>query len=75
MMGNNSLSGAMLGVALSNAMNDQVFRNIIGFKLLQDENRANDGIGMALIVNDSNPFRDVNKMLVQPPTLGNIYRR
>ena len=41
----------------------------------QDENRSNDGIGMALIVNDSNPFRDVNKMLVQPPTLGNIYRR
>ena len=75
MMENNSLSGAMLGVALSNAMNDQVFRQVLGFKLLQDENRANDGIGMALIVNDSNPFRNVNKMLVQPPTLGNIYRR
>ena len=56
-------------------MADSTFRNIIGFKLLQDENRSNDGIGMALIVNDSNPFRDVNKMLVQPPTLGNIYRR
>ena len=74
MIGNNSLNGAMLGVALSNAMNDQVFRNIIGFKLLQDDNKVNDGVGMALIMNDSNPFRDVGKFMVQPPTLGGIYR-
>ena len=67
--------GALIGIAMGHAMGDQVFRNIIGFKLLQDENRSNDGIGMALIMNDSNPFRDANKMLVQPPTLGNIYRR
>lgn len=74
MMENNNLRGAMLGVALSNAMNDQVFRNVLGYALLQNEKKLDDGIGMALIANDSNPFRDVNKMLVQPPTLGNIYR-
>ena len=74
-MKNNNLSGAMLGVALSNAMNDQVFRQVLGYKLLQDENRSNDGVGMALIMNDSNPFRDVNNMLIQPPTLGSIYGR
>lgn len=74
-MFNNGNDGALIGMAMGNMMADSTFRNIIGFKLLQDENRSNDGIGMALIVNDSNPFRDVNKMLVQPPTLGNIYRR
>ena len=67
--------GALVGMAMGKAMGDQVFRNIIGFKLLQDENRSNDGLGMALIANDSNPFRDVNNMLIQPPTLGSIYRR
>ena len=57
-MENNNLSGAMLGVALSSAMADQTFRNIIGYKLLQDENKSNDGIGMALIMNDSSaPYR------------------
>lgn len=55
MMENNSLSGAMLGVALSNAMNDRVFRQVLGYKLLQDENRVNDGIGMALLMNNSTP--------------------
>lgn len=74
-MENNSLSGAMLGVALSNAMNDQVFRNVIGFKLLQDDNKTNDGIGMALIMNDSNPFRDVGKFMVQPPTIGGLFHK
>lgn len=67
--------GALIGLALGNAIADQTFRNIIGFKLLQDDNKTNDGVGMALIMNDSNPFRDVNKMLVQPPTLNSIYRR
>lgn len=66
--------GALIGLAMGNIMGDQVFRNIIGFKLLQDDNKMNDGIGMALIVNDSNPFRDVNKFMIQPPTLGNIYK-
>ena len=55
MIENNSLSGAMLGVALSNAMNDRVFRQVLGYKLLQDENRVNDGIGMALLMNNSTP--------------------
>jgi hypothetical protein len=66
--------GALIGMAMGNMMADATFRNIIGFKLLQDENKTNDGIGMALIVNDSNPFRDVNKFMIQPPTLGNIYK-
>lgn len=66
--------GALIGLAMGNMMADQTFRNIIGFKLLQDENKMNDGIGMAMIVNDSNPFRDVNKFMIQPPTLGNIYK-
>lgn len=66
-MENNSLSGAMLGVALSNAMNDQVFRQIIGMKLLADENRVNDGVGMALLMN--------NNPIIQPPILGSNYRK
>lgn len=66
--------GALLGMAFGNIMADQTFRNIIGFKLLQDDNRSNDGIGLAMIANDSNPFRDVNKFMVQPPTLGNIFK-
>ena len=70
-----ALSGAMLGVALSNAMNDQVFRQVLGYKLLQDENKGNDGVGMALLMNDSNPFRDVNKFMVQPPTLGGLFHK
>ena len=71
----NGNNGALIGMAMGNMMADQTFRNIIGYKLLQDENRSNDGIGMALIMNDSNPFRDVNNMLIQPPTLGSIYGR
>ena len=71
----NGNNGALIGMAMGNMMADQTFRNIIGFKLLQDDNKTNDGVGMALIMNDSNPFRDVNKMLVQPPTLNSIYGR
>lgn len=65
--------GALIGMAMGNMMADQTFRNIIGFKLLQDDNKTNDGVGMALIMNDSNPFRDVNKFMVQPPTLGGLF--
>ena len=65
MIENNSLSGAMLGVALSNAMNDRVFRQVLGFKLLQDEERGNDGVGMALLMSSSSPV--INPM-IQPPT-------
>ena len=75
MIKNNSLNDSMLYVALSNAMNDQVFRQVIGFKLLQDDNKNNDGVGMALIMNNSNPFRDVGKFMVQPPTLGGLFRK
>ena len=71
----NGNEGALIGMAMGSMMADQTFRNIIGYKLLQDENRSNDGVGMALIMNDSNPFRDVNNMLIQPPTLGSIYGR
>ena len=63
--------GALIGLAMGNMMADQTFRNIIGFKLLQDDNKTNDGVGMALIMNNSNPFRDVNKFM---PQLPNIYR-
>lgn len=71
----NGNEGALIGLAMGNMMGDQVFRNIIGYKLLQDENRANDGVGMALIMNDSNPFRDVNKFMPQPTFSGGMYRR
>lgn len=67
--------GALIGMAMGNMMADQTFRNVIGFKLLQDDNKSNDGVGMALIMNDSNPFRDVGKFMVQPPTLGGLFRK
>ena len=72
MMENNSLSGAMLGVAVSNAMNDQIFRQVLGYKLLQDENKGNDGVGMALLMSNTSP---TIKPMIQPPTLGTIYGR
>lgn len=72
MMENNSLSGAMLGVALSNAMNDPVFRQVLGYKLLKDEERGNDGVGMALLMSSSSP---TISPMIQPPTLNSIYRR
>ena len=56
-------TGALMGMALGGAMGDQVFRNIMGFKLLQDDNKNNDVVGLYLIANDSNPFRDTNKFM------------
>lgn len=47
--------GALIGLAMGNIMADNTFRNIIGFKLLQDENRGNDGVGMALLMSNTNP--------------------
>ena len=47
--------GALIGLALGNAIADQTFRNIIGYKLLKDEEKGNDGIGMALLMNNSTP--------------------
>lgn len=56
--------GALIGLALGNAIADSTFRNIIGFKLLQDENKGNDGIGMALLISNTKPIPTV-----QAPTL------
>lgn len=64
--------GALIGMAMGNMMADNTFRNIIGFKLLQDENRGNDGVGMALLMSSSSPT--INPM-IQPPTLGTVYGR
>ena len=62
--------GALIGMAMGQIMADNTFRNIIGYKLLQDENRGNDGVGMALLMNSTNP---AIKPMVKPMTLGSIY--
>lgn len=62
--------GALIGMAMGNMMADNTFRNIIGFKLLQDENKGNDGVGMALLMSNASP---TIKPMIQPPTLGTIY--
>ena len=64
--------GALIGLALGNAIADNTFRNIIGYKLLKDEERGNDGVGMALLMSNTNP---INNPMIQPPTLGSIYRK
>ena len=48
--------GALIGLALGNAIADSTFRDIIGYKLLQDENKGNDGVGMALLMSNTNPI-------------------
>lgn len=63
--------GALIGLALGNAIADSTFRNIIGYKLLKDEERGNDGVGMALLMSNSSP---TIKPMVQPMTLGSIYK-
>ena len=60
-MYNNGNNGVLLATAFGNMMADNVFRTIIGMKLLQDENRGNDGVGMALLMNN-------NPTVIQPPT-------
>lgn len=62
--------GALIGLALGNAIADSTFRNIIGYKLLKDEERGNDGVGMALLMSSSSP---TIKPMVQPMTLNGIY--
>ena len=62
--------GALIGLALGNAIADQTFRNIIGYKLLKDEEKGNDGVGMALLMSNTNP---AIKPMVQPMTLSGIY--
>lgn len=52
---------ALIGIAMGNAIADSTFRQIIGMKLLADENRSNDGVGMALLMNN-------NPTVIQPPT-------
>ena len=59
--------GALIGMAMGNAIADSTFRQIIGMKLLADEKRGNDGVGMALLMS--------NNPIIQPPTLGNNYRK
>lgn len=59
--------GALIGMAMGNAIADSTFRQIIGMKLLADENRGNDGVGMALLMN--------NNPIIQPQTLGSNYRK
>lgn len=48
--------GALIGLALGNAIADNTFRQIIGYKLLKDEERGNDGVGMALLMGNMNPI-------------------
>ena len=62
--------GALIGLALGNAIADSTFRNIIGYKLLKDEERGNDGVGMALLMSSSSP---TIKPMIQPMTLSSIY--
>lgn len=64
--------GALIGLALGNAIADNTFRQIIGYKLLKDEERGNDGVGMALLMGSMNP---INNPMIQPPTLGTTYGR
>ena len=59
--------GTLIGMAMGNAIADSTFRQIIGMKLLADENRGNDGVGMALLMN--------NNPIIQPPILGSNYRK
>lgn len=70
MLFNDNDTGALMGMAMGQMMADQTFRNIIGFKLLQDDNKNNDAIGLMMIANDSNPFRDINRFMPQPPRFG-----
>ena len=63
--------GALIGLALGNAIADNTFRNIIGYKLLQDENNGNDGVGMALLMSSSNSSI---KPTVKSMTLDSIYK-
>ena len=65
-MFNNGNNGVLLATAFGNMMADQTFRTIIGMKLLQDENRGNDGVGMALLMNN-------NPTVIQPPTYRSNY--
>lgn len=66
----NGNDGVLMATAFGNMMADNTFRQIMGYKLLADENRVNDGVGMALLMSSSSPA--INPM-VKPMTLNNIY--
>lgn len=72
MFSNNGNDGILMATAFGNMMADNTFRQIMGYKLLADENRVNDGVGMALLMSNTSPA--INTM-IQPPTLGTIYGR
>lgn len=59
--------GALIGLAMGNAIADSTFRQIIGMKLLNNEKKLDDGVGMALLMS--------NNPIVQPPILGSNYRK
>ena len=61
--------GALIGLALGNAIADSTFRNIIGYKLLVDENKGNDGVGLALLMDSSGPL----KPTIQQPAFHKNY--
>lgn len=61
----NRYDGILMATAFGNMMADNTFRNIIGMRLLADENRGNDGVGMALLMSSSSP---AIKPMIQPPT-------
>lgn len=72
--------GALIGLALGNAIADNTFRQVIGYKLLKDEERGNDGVGMALLMGNTNALlmgntNPINNPMIQPPTLGTRYIR
>ena len=65
MFSNNGNDGILMATAFGNMMADNTFRQIMGMKLLADENRLNDGVGMALLMSNTSPA--INPM-IQPPT-------
>ena len=70
MLSNNGNDGVLMSMAFGNMMADNTFRQIMGYKLLTDENRVNDGIGMALLMSNTSP---AIKPMVKPMTLNSIY--
>ena len=62
-------NGALFGIAMGKMMADDTFRNIMGMKLLQDDNKMNDGIGMALLMDSKPPI----SAAVQPLTLKSMF--
>ena len=59
--------GALIGLAMGNAIADSTFRQIIGMKLLNNEKKLDDDVGMALLLS--------NNPIIQPPILGSNYRK